>query len=173
MIAVTIAVGDQYERLAEAAAESCERFTGLKTHIIRQTPGESSPARYKLQLLRLFPGETVLCFDADARFLWPWDVPAFVDQPWPVVVLDWPSDARDEDCRQYGIAPSRYFASGLPQAVTGPSSVAGVREHPVSRRARSRVGPDRHRQGPLLAGVDAGELVWRTLGVLFQPCVRR
>ena len=58
MIAVTIAVGDQYERLAEAAADSCQRYTGLDVHIIRETPGESQPARYKLQLLRLFPGET-------------------------------------------------------------------------------------------------------------------
>jgi hypothetical protein len=51
MIAVTIALGEHYERLAEAAAQSCERCTGLRTQIIRKTPGESSPARYKLQLL--------------------------------------------------------------------------------------------------------------------------
>ena len=41
MIAVTIAVGEQYERLAEAAADSCQRYTGLDVHIIRETPGES------------------------------------------------------------------------------------------------------------------------------------
>jgi hypothetical protein len=113
MIAVTIAVGEQYERLAEAAAQSCERYTGLRTQIIRKTPGESSPARYKLQLLRQFPGQTILYYDADARFLRPWDVSPYENQPWPVVVLDWPSDARDEDCERYSIDRGRYFASGF------------------------------------------------------------
>jgi lipopolysaccharide biosynthesis glycosyltransferase len=113
MIAVTIAVGDQYERLAEAAAASCERCTGLPTHVIRETPGESKPARYKLQLLRLFPGQTVLYFDADTRFLRPWDVRGLDDMRAFAAVLDMPSDARNKDCRHYGIDPHRYFNSGI------------------------------------------------------------
>jgi lipopolysaccharide biosynthesis glycosyltransferase len=113
MIAVTIAVGDQYQRLAEAAATSCERYTGLATHIIRQTPGESKPARYKLQLLRLFPGQTALYFDADTRFLRPWDARGLDDIAAFAAVLDMSSAARDHDCSRYGIDPQRYFNSGI------------------------------------------------------------
>jgi lipopolysaccharide biosynthesis glycosyltransferase len=113
MIAVTIAVGEQYQCLAEAAADSCQRYTGLDVHVIRDAPGESQPARYKLQLLRLFPGETVLYFDADTRFLRHWGVRGLDDFPAFAAVLDMPSAARDDDCRRYGIDPQKYVNSGI------------------------------------------------------------
>ncbi len=71
------------------------------------------PARYKLQLLRLFPGQTVLYFDADTRFVQPWDVRGLDDMRAFTAVLDMPSDARNKDCRQYGIDPQNYFNSGI------------------------------------------------------------
>lgn len=111
MIAVTIAVGTAYQQMAKLAVESCKKNVGLVPIVISETP--CKPAWYKLRLLDLFPGETILYFDADARFLRPWDVSVFEDTPWPVVVQDWPSTARNEDCGRYKIDRDRYFASGL------------------------------------------------------------
>lgn len=110
--AVTIAVGPHYREAGQKAAESCRRYLGLDPAVITDT-GDARPAVFKLRLLDLFPSETVLYFDADARFLRPWDVSGFADQPWPVAVLDWPSSARDADCGRYNIDPARYVASGF------------------------------------------------------------
>jgi hypothetical protein len=113
MIAATIAVGDDYQRAAELAVDSARRCLGLDPVVITDVGGLGKPSMWKLKLLDEFPGETVLYFDADARFLKPWDVREFDDTPWPVVVQDWASGARDHDCRHYGIAGDRYFASGF------------------------------------------------------------
>lgn len=112
MIAVTIAVGDEYQALARLAVESCRRCTGLDPIVITDTEGVL-PAFYKLRLLDIFPGETVFYFDADARFLRPWDVHEFANHPYPIAVLDWPSEARRIDCERYGLEQYRYFASGF------------------------------------------------------------
>ena len=112
MIAVTIAVGDGYHELAVLAVESCRAMTGLYPVVINDT-GDCQPAKFKLRLLEMFRGETVLYFDADARFLRPWNVCEFENLSWPVVVLDWPTKARDADCAAFEIDPTRYFASGF------------------------------------------------------------
>lgn len=119
MIAVTIAVGKEWEAIASLAVASCRAMTGLNPIVITETPGERDPAKAKLRLLDQFPGQTVLYFDADARFLRQWDPQLFEGTPWPVVVQDWPSRARDTDCARYGLDPQRYFASGF--WISGPA----------------------------------------------------
>ena len=113
MIAVTIGVGDKYREMAELAAASVRRHTGLQPVIITETPGEPVPARWKLRLLDLYPDQTVLYFDGDARLLRPWNVAVFEGTPWPVVCQDWSSGARTADCKAFRIDPDRYFASGF------------------------------------------------------------
>lgn len=126
MIAATIAVGREWQAMAELAAESVRRYLGLDPVIITQidTP---KPSQYKLRLLDLFAGETVFYFDADARCLAPWDVQQFDGTPWPVVVQDWHSHARDTDCRTFSIDGHRYFAAGF--------WIAGPRQRDIWRNA--------------------------------------
>lgn len=112
MIAITIAVGAKYEAAAKLAVESCEKMTGLRAFTLRNT-GACPPAKFKLRLLELFPLQTILYFDADARFLRSWDPRQYEDSSSVVTVLDWPSAARNDDCTTFGINPSRYFASGF------------------------------------------------------------
>jgi lipopolysaccharide biosynthesis glycosyltransferase len=111
MIAVTIAFGDAYIRLAELAAASVRSMTGLETHVLQDAHGAAVPVYVKLRLLELFPGQRVLYFDADTRFVRPWD-PAAVSGRF-AAVLDKSSNERDADCRRYGIDKARYFNSGL------------------------------------------------------------
>lgn len=112
MIAITIAVGAKYEAAAKLAVDSCERMTGLRAFTLRNT-GACPPAKFKLRLLEMFPLQTIFYFDADARFLRPWDPRQYEDSSSVVTVLDWPSAARNDDCTTFGINPSRYFASGF------------------------------------------------------------
>lgn len=113
MRAVTIAVGPAWEAMAALAAASVRQHLGLEPEIIRDVGDCRQPAKYKLRLLERFRGETVLYFDADCRVLRPWLWEQFEDCRWPVVVLDWPSRARDQDCRGFRIDADRYFASGF------------------------------------------------------------
>lgn len=114
MIAVTIAVGEAYQRMAALAAASVKKHLGLEPVIITDV-NTHAPAFSKLALLHRFPGETILYFDADTRILrpWPWDVRKFDHHPFPVVTLDWPSAARDTDCARFKIDPGLYFSSGF------------------------------------------------------------
>jgi len=113
MLAVTIGVGHRYAVEAEEAAETARWSTGLETIVLTATPGELTPAFYKLQLLDMFPGETILYFDADTRFLRRWDAGRHSDSPAFRAVLDWPSGARNGDCEAFGLDRSRYINSGL------------------------------------------------------------
>lgn len=112
MIAVTIGVGKRCGEEAEAAAETVRWSTGLETIVLHETPGEPVPAAYKLQLLDLWPGESVLYFDADTRFLQRWDVSRY-EEPLFVAALDYPSGCRDGDCLEFGINPQRYINTGI------------------------------------------------------------
>lgn len=112
MIAVTIAVGEQYRRMAYLAVASIRRHLGVDVEMITDT-GDVNPAHYKLRLLDRYPGQTVVYFDADARVLQHWDLSQFDDLAFPVAVQDWSSAARDADCRHYGIDASRYVATGF------------------------------------------------------------
>jgi hypothetical protein len=113
MIAVTIAVGERHEQLAEQAAASVEWSTGLRAYVLRETPGEWQPAKYKLKLLEMFSSESVLYFDADTYFVRKWDVRQFDGDTEFIAVRDMPSGARDADCYRYDIDRERYFNSGI------------------------------------------------------------
>lgn len=112
MIAVTIAVGPKYEAAAALAVHSCREATGLNPFTIRNC-GACPPAKLKLRLLEMFPRESVLYFDADARFLRPWDPRQYEGSPAVVAVLDWPSAARNADCAAFNLDARSYFASGF------------------------------------------------------------
>ncbi len=113
MIAVTIAVGRYYQDLAREAAASVEWSTGLRTSVITETNGEKRPSNFKLRLLDWWPDETVLFFDADTRFLRPWNVSMFDGLQAFAASLDMPSSALDADCARYQIKPERYFNAGV------------------------------------------------------------
>jgi lipopolysaccharide biosynthesis glycosyltransferase len=113
MLAVTIGVGPRYSAEAEIAAATARWSTGLETVVLTATPGEPIPAFYKLRLLEMFPGETILYFDADTRFLRRWDVAKHDGSPAFRAVLDWPSAARNEDCEAFGLDASRYVNTGI------------------------------------------------------------
>jgi len=156
MIAITIAVGAKYEAAAKLAVDSCEKMTGLRAFTLRNT-GACPPAKFKLCLLELLPLETILYFDADARFLRPWDPHQYEDSPAVVTVLDWPSAARNVDCDAFGIDRNRYFASGF--------WIANARHHAAAWAAASKIAfaPDyrtafKYEQTALNAAVQRAEL---------------
>ena len=113
MLAVTIGVGHHYAAEAETASATVRWSTGLETVVLTATPGEPVPAFYKMRLLDMFPGETILYFDADTRFLRKWDVVRHDGSPAFRAVLDWPSTARNTDCKAFALDASRYVNTGI------------------------------------------------------------
>jgi hypothetical protein len=113
MLAVTIGAGPRYAAEAETAAATVRWSTGLDTVVLTATPGEPIPAFYKLRLLDMFPGESILYFDADTRFLRKWDVARHDGSPAFRAVLDWPSAACRGDCRTFSLDASRYVNTGI------------------------------------------------------------
>lgn len=115
MIALTIGVGTAYGRMAELAAESVTKHTGLDVQIIRDCGDEPHPAKHKLRLLRDYPGEVVWYFDADVRMIAPWpDLDSYdaVTRTFRASRHD-PSAAARRDCREYTLDLHRFFYSGL------------------------------------------------------------
>jgi hypothetical protein len=110
---VIVAVGPAFARLGELAAESLRRYTGADPVIVREAPAGRPPAAVKLQLLDMFPGDTVLFCDADTRCVRPWDL-----SPWEsfrgfAAVRDLPSRARQQDCDYYHLDPALYVNTGF------------------------------------------------------------
>ena len=118
-LAVTIGVGPVWRRMAELAAESVRRRTGLETRVL----GEEAMARcrvrsphfLKLRLFELFPeAEHILYFDADMIFLQQWDPRVFAGRGEFICVLD---RAEDEDIRREAhmvdLPADMFFHSGL------------------------------------------------------------
>ena len=112
MIGVTIGVGRAYREMAELAAESVQKWTGLNVRVVTSTQG-CHPAKYKLLLLEQHD-ETVFYFDADTRMIGPWpEIASYEDRTDFIASKHDPTDARDRDCGRYGLDNNRYFYSGL------------------------------------------------------------
>lgn len=119
VIAVTIGVGEKHGFLANLAAESCRRQTGLPVHILDESAlsrhNLAKPHHLKFRLFQEFrSAETILYFDADTIFLKTFDVSSFIDLPEFVCVRDvWDRNWIYEDAARVGIAPKEYFNSGF------------------------------------------------------------
>ena len=119
VIAVTIGVGEKYGLLAELAAESCRRRTGLAVHVLgveaMQRHGVPHPHHLKFRLFQEFPAaETILYFDADMIFLQPFDPRPYANLRELVCVGDlWDRDWITQDAQRVGLAPKEYFNSGF------------------------------------------------------------
>jgi hypothetical protein len=94
MIGVTVGVGD-YRPLAERAAASMARHTGLRCVVLGDEPyrragleGQTG-ALLKLWLWDFVDEEDVLLFDADTICLRPWNPSQFRDGTAVVAVRDW------------------------------------------------------------------------------------
>jgi Glycosyl transferase family 8 len=119
VLAVTLGIGEKYELLARLSAESCEKYTGLKTRIlgVREMARHrvKKPHHLKFRLFQEFPtAETIFYFDADTIFLKGFDTGRFRKSRELVCVRDvWDRNWIREDAERVGIAPKEYFNSGL------------------------------------------------------------
>src|SRR6266480_4577097 len=118
VVAATIAVGADWHQLAELAANSVLRNTGLEVRILnekdlRQT-ALTAPHSLKLRLFQLIDADSILFFDADLMFIRHWDPTPYLNVPEIVCVRDrfWNTDIVDDACR-FGVPPNEYFNSGL------------------------------------------------------------
>jgi|LSQX01.2.fsa_nt_gb hypothetical protein len=109
--AVTIGVGRAYREMAELAAASVQRWTGLEPVVIRNTRG-IHPAKYKLKLLEQFDGP-VFYFDADTRMVGPWpELLGYGSSPAFRASAHEPAAAVAQDCAHYKLDQRVYFYSG-------------------------------------------------------------
>lgn len=79
-VGVTIAVGAEYEGLAQQAVERFRRFTGCDVVVLNddhfRASGLRHPSQLKFRLLDLVNAEQLVYFDADAFVRQPWNVTA-------------------------------------------------------------------------------------------------
>jgi hypothetical protein len=125
MLAVTIAVGGMWEKLAELAAASVRARTGLSTRVLGAVEmsrfGKRVPQHLKFKLFEACPDvETILYFDADTLFLRNWDPRVFAGRSEMVCVRDEPPthDAQAwkrllAEAKKAGLPVEDYFNSGL------------------------------------------------------------
>ena len=118
-LAVTIGVGPVWRRMAELAAESVRRRTGLETRVLGEEAMAqshvSSPHFLKLRLFELFPeAEHILYFDADTIFLQQWDPRVFAGRGEFICVRDRADEENVRREAQLASLPSNmYFNSGF------------------------------------------------------------
>lgn len=112
MIGVTIGLGRPYREMAELAAASVRKWTGLAVDVITDSAGMRA-GEVKLTLLERYSG-TVFYFDADTRMVNAWpelrdyeDCEAFIASRHDA------SEAVDRDCEYYKVNSDRYFYAGL------------------------------------------------------------
>lgn len=112
MIGVTIGVGRPYREMAELAAESVRKWTGLEVRVVTNTQG-CHPAKYKLLLLEQHD-QTVFYFDADTRMVnaWP-ELREYEGRESFIASKHDASEALDRDCEHYKLNPDRFFYAGL------------------------------------------------------------
>lgn len=118
-LAVTIGVGPVWRVMAELAAESVRRRTGLETRILGEEAMArcrmSSPHFLKMRLFEEFPeAEHILYFDADMIFLQQWDPRVFAGRGEFICVRDRADDGNVQGEAQLAELPEdMYFNSGL------------------------------------------------------------
>jgi hypothetical protein len=119
MLAVTIGVGDKFALLAELAAATCRRHTGLEVRVLGEDAmarqGVAKPHHLKFRLFRECPShETLLYFDADTIFLNSFDPYQFRSLSEIVCVRDTGDMGTVEaDAKRIGISSDEYFNSGF------------------------------------------------------------
>ena len=150
-LAVTIGVGPVWRLMAELAAESVRRRTGLETRIL----GEEAMRKYeakapiylKSRLFEEFPeAEHILYFDADMVFCQEWDPREFAGRRELVCVRDrWDHGVVQRDAGFIGFRPDEYFNAGF--------FLANRTHHAVllerSRWEQERYGTDLYEQTDL------------------------
>lgn len=116
MIAVTIATGLDYRRMAERAASSIRLHTGLETCILGSIPQGVRPSFYRLWLFEIFSG-TILWFDADTYCLADWSPQHFENQAALVAVPDTGTTFTRRWCKRPSVArSSRRTSPSLPRS---------------------------------------------------------
>ena len=119
MLAVTIGVGERWERLATETAKGVTARTGLETRIL----GATEMAHYQVRLphhlkFKLFDAlpvaESILYFDADTLFFQRWDPRQFAGRRELICVRDFEDQTQiGREARAAGVALEAYFNSGL------------------------------------------------------------
>lgn len=144
MLAVTIGLGEKWAALAELAAESVRRRTGLETAILNETALQrhnlAKPHYLKFHLFEEFPeADCILYFDADTLFLQEWEPRAYFNKQEIVCVQDfWDRDYIRDDARDIGIAPKDYFNTGF-------FIINRDHHQPLLKQAKAMVGKFRER----------------------------
>ena len=115
MIGVTIAIGQHYLELAERAAESCRRYTGLDVLVISSLLGFSRVSQLKLRLFEppLSLRGTVLWFDADMYFCRSWDLSELCNKPEVAGVHDYDTPEVMREAGRLGLHWPTYINGGL------------------------------------------------------------
>ena len=118
MLAVTIGIGDGWDRAANTAAMLVRKFTGLPTAVIsRDEIGAPHPSFLKLHIPAMFPDHAeFLYFDSDIIMRQHWSPEyIFADSGRPfIAVPDVRSDAVFQECNRFGLPfPDWYLNAGL------------------------------------------------------------
>lgn len=109
MKAVTIAKGKKYSILAERAAKTVEKSTGIKPDILET---DNDPFVEKLQLPHKYD-EKFLYFDADTYFVKPWDLTPYEDSKSLFVARDVESGVSKLTAKSLGIKTKDCCNAGL------------------------------------------------------------
>lgn len=117
MIAVTIGVGEAYEKLARYASKAVHEMTGLQTLILGYKhfagSGLPHPHHLKLRLFDLVDEDAVAFFDSDMVCLNPWNPEQVATNDALVAVVERPVPTIMRICQAWDIPWHEYFNAGL------------------------------------------------------------
>ena len=124
MMAVTVAVGDEFVEMAEYAAESVRKYTGLPTLVITddlllQHPmiSQFSSPEERSALAQIcffdFVDGNILYFDADLMIKKSWDVRQYMNRQEVIAVRDQCNTIVTSDTAQFNLDFNKYFNMGM------------------------------------------------------------
>lgn len=117
MLAVTIGIGDDWQKLAEFAADRMRKMTGLRVVVAKESSETLvHPAWLKCSIMRQFPEvEAFMIFDADMICLRKWEpLQIYNAMRGAFCVVAEPLTAPvATETENYGVKPGCYFNSGL------------------------------------------------------------
>jgi len=112
MLAVTIAIGNSYKRMAERAAASFAKNAGLETRVLTPTEFSRDKRMGKLDLFDLVPEDKFIFFDADTLMVRQADLDfGFIDGFGACENMD--TRAVTRECRNHKLDRALYFNSGM------------------------------------------------------------
>ncbi len=112
MIGLTIGTGD-WKGVAERSAAQMQRMTGIECHVISKVPSAlAHPSWHKLNLLRDYPDQILLIFDADIWCSKRWEPAIFASRG--IAMAPEPQNASiAKETALYGLPAGKYYNAGL------------------------------------------------------------